>query len=449
MEDIVPVLYEKIKKMFDGLVSSDEEIQAILNSEKKGTFAELYPMSKRVGKYAAKSLSEHYTEELLPDEILYWNIMERTIIPIMKGVNKIDNQLAINVQKKLDEEQKIGIKPQETEFQEDRVYDVMNKVSTLTKDNKTDLKMTSKILNRALVNISNGDIDKFIQKNAEFRANAGMSAKIIRTSSGHCCEWCNEIAGTYNYPDVPKDVYRRHDNCDCKVEYECGKVRKIVHSGTEGKRKYVQDEYGNYKLTKEARIAKAKQMAATEEERKKIAREKRIKTWEEKKNKNLMKTKLDIAGERSKINMYRRGSVHRRVDDVGNQIIDKATYYKLIKPAIKNGADIRIAEGEYLEYIRKRGSAVTIGDVIFFTPEATVSDVLEEIYHFDQNRLGINDEYPIEQRKIMNEILAQKYLLSVTEKYKIPKEQIEVTRQNLKYYENMMNKMIERGEWIE
>lgn len=228
MEDIVPELYEKIRKMFDGLVSSDEEIQAILNGDKVGTFAELYPMSKRVGKYAAKSLSNHYTEELLPDGKLYWNIMERTIMPIMKNVHKIDNQLAFNVQKKLDAAQKIGIKPQESDFPEDRVNSVMNMLSTLTNDNKTDLQRASQILTRSVVNISNSIIDNFVQKNAEFRANAGMTAKIIRTSSGHCCEWCNEIAGTYKYPDVPKDVYRRHDNCDCTVEYVVGKIRQDV-----------------------------------------------------------------------------------------------------------------------------------------------------------------------------------------------------------------------------
>ena len=50
MEDIVPELYKKIKSKFGGLISSDEEIQAILNGDIDGTFAELYQMSKRIGK---------------------------------------------------------------------------------------------------------------------------------------------------------------------------------------------------------------------------------------------------------------------------------------------------------------------------------------------------------------------------------------------------------------
>lgn len=84
---------------------------------------------------------------------------------------------------------------------------------------------------------------------------------------------------------MPKDIYRRHDNCKCSVEYAPGKggKRQTVHSGSEGKRRYVKGKYGDYGLTKEARVAHAKEMAATEAERAKDAREKRIETWQKKK----------------------------------------------------------------------------------------------------------------------------------------------------------------------
>lgn len=143
------------------------------------------------------------------------------------------------------------------------------------------------IIVRALDNIAQSYNDDYVQYNAKFRAESGMTAQIVRKLNGETCDWCRRLAGTYNYGEEPREVYQRHDHCDCKVEYVCGKVRNIVHSGTEGKRKYAQDEYGNYKLTKEARIAHAKQMAATEKERKRVAREKRIATWERKKNEEI------------------------------------------------------------------------------------------------------------------------------------------------------------------
>lgn len=149
------------------------------------------------------------------------------------------------------------------------------------------------------------------------------------------------------------------------------------------------------------------------------------------------------------IEMYRKGSTHRKASSFGNQIIDEATYHKIINPAIKAGADIRIAEGEYLEHIREQGTAVTIGDVIFFTPERTVSDVLEEVHHFYQNKKGLNNQYDRKQREILNEIDAKEYLLRMTDKYNIPLEEVEETRQHLESYKRQMQDMKERGEWID
>lgn len=91
-----------------------------------------------------------------------------------------------------------------------------------------ELEKAIQILVRSLDNIAQNMNDDYIQANAKFRSEAGMVAKVIRKSSGHCCKWCESIAGTYTYPDVPQDVYRRHDNCDCTVEYVNGKVRQNV-----------------------------------------------------------------------------------------------------------------------------------------------------------------------------------------------------------------------------
>ena len=157
---------------------------------------------------------------------------------------------------------------------------------------------------------------------------------------------------------------------------------------------------------------------------------------------------LENGEKSSKIIMYRKGSTHRKISESGNVIIDKATYNKIVNPAKKNGANIEFAKGEYLEHIRKSGAtAVTIGDSIYFTPEVTISDVLEEVYHFNQNRLGVNNQYSPKQRTVMNEIEAKKYLLSVIKKYNIPDEEVRVTREHLETYTKQMEDMKKRGEW--
>lgn len=65
-------------------------------------------------------------------------------------------------------------------------------------------------------------MDDTIKANAEFHYKARLSPKIIRTSDGNCCDWCDGVVGEYKYPDVPKDVYRRHKNCGCEVNYYPG-----------------------------------------------------------------------------------------------------------------------------------------------------------------------------------------------------------------------------------
>lgn len=80
-------------------------------------------------------------------------------------------------------------------------------------------------------NITHAMADDYMKANAEFRSKAGIDTYIERRDDGKCCEWCSKLAGRYRYPEqVPKDVFRRHDNCGCKVVYECGNMRQDVHS---------------------------------------------------------------------------------------------------------------------------------------------------------------------------------------------------------------------------
>lgn len=81
-----------------------------------------------------------------------------------------------------------------------------------------------------LENALRATADDMVKANAEFAASSGLTAKIVRSTSGECCAWCSSIAGTYTYGSEPKDVYRRHNNCDCTVEYVTSKGSQNVHS---------------------------------------------------------------------------------------------------------------------------------------------------------------------------------------------------------------------------
>ena len=70
------------------------------------------------------------------------------------------------------------------------------------------------------MNFTQSIIDDSIRENAEFHHKVGLSPKIVRTTVGNCCKWCQKLDGSYVYPNVPPDVYRRHQHCKCTVNYK-------------------------------------------------------------------------------------------------------------------------------------------------------------------------------------------------------------------------------------
>lgn len=86
------------------------------------------------------------------------------------------------------------------------------------------------ILDEPVTNFAMAIVDEHIKANADFQYKVGLSPKIVRTTNGKCCDWCNSLAGTYDYKDVKKtgnDVFRRHRHCRCKVIYDPADGKKV------------------------------------------------------------------------------------------------------------------------------------------------------------------------------------------------------------------------------
>lgn len=121
-----------------------------------------------------------------------------------------------------------------------------------------------------MVNYSMSVVDDSVKTTAEYQFKAGMVPKIKCIMHGFKpCKWCQALAGTYEYPDVPDDVYRRHQNCYCTVIY------------TPVGSKRSQDVWSK-KLEKERDFEKEQRQLATAAEKKTI-------TEQEKNNRELKK----------------------------------------------------------------------------------------------------------------------------------------------------------------
>ena len=95
--------------------------------------------------------------------------------------------------------------------------------------------------------------DDFVELNVRARADAGMKEMVIREALGGCCEWCQKLAGIYEYGKHPKDIFKRHDNCTCLVTFKDEEGYTDVWS----KKKF--------ETQREARIARIEQFERKEE----------------------------------------------------------------------------------------------------------------------------------------------------------------------------------------
>ncbi|WP_081897087.1 phage minor head protein [Clostridium sp. KNHs214] len=138
----------------------------------------------------------------------------------------------------------------------------------------------------------------------------------------------------------------------------------------------------------------------------------------------------------------------RREYDIRENLkfVSDTTFDKLTIKARKNGALIVRGNEEVEEHLNDlEAAAANIGDVLLFRKDVCISEVLEETYHFEQNLKKQNDDKAEPLRSILNEIDAKEYLLNNSKKYKIPRNEITMTKKQLEYYKNKLKEVM-RGE---
>ena len=75
----------------------------------------------------------------------------------------------------------------------------------------------NRLMDSAIENVVRSFFDDYERDNAEFRAQSGLPVEVIREEVGDCCDWCADLADTYDYWDAPKEVWQRHAHCRCMV----------------------------------------------------------------------------------------------------------------------------------------------------------------------------------------------------------------------------------------
>lgn len=132
--------------------------------------------------------------------------------------------------------------------------------------------------------------------------------------------------------------------------------------------------------------------------------------------------------------MKRRKSVVRNIKPISDKKFNELTI-----EARKNGALIIRGTPEAEQHLDlHKAHASTINDILLFRKDVTISEVLEETYHFKQNQLKMFDEYSSQIKECLCEIDAKEYLLKNAKKFGIPRTEIEETEKQLEYYKSKL-----------
>lgn len=213
--DIAPQLIGDILKTFTDKMAKDKEVQRLLellNTPGIG-HKEAHQYSHKLGTLLSECFSELIDYKKLPDGKMYFNIADRLVRQTyQRGYDEVIDY-AVKVQEILNTSAGIGLKAAPTKIDEDRLIGIIERLST--SDAYEDVAW---ILGEPTIGFMDHVVDAFVEAQADFHASVGLKPKIIRSVLRPCCEWCENLAGIYDYP-VDRKIYARHLHCDCVVEY--------------------------------------------------------------------------------------------------------------------------------------------------------------------------------------------------------------------------------------
>lgn len=216
--DVVPVLNERIQTSFQSGVMKDRRIAQITKRIRDGTatMTDGHDYAERLGEHLSRALTSNLTAETLPDGKLYYNIAKRTVTPALQTNYELTNEVAADIQKIIDKDAGIGLGTVKADFPEERVQGL---IDMMTKEGIS-LEDALAWLDEPIINNSEAFFDDYVDANATFRNDVGLKATITREVAFNCCDWCAELAGTYDYDKAPPDIYKRHKYCRCIVTYK-------------------------------------------------------------------------------------------------------------------------------------------------------------------------------------------------------------------------------------
>lgn len=228
MADFGAELHDRIKADFERRCALDSYINAIRRKIENGKadMNDTSAYARQLGARLRQAIESNVREGDFTDGRIYFDTARSILEPLLRDNYEDINAVCEEVQRALDAKQGIGLQPQHADFPDERTRAACGGVAAAESSEKA-----VEVMGVTAESITKSMQVDFVQKNLDFRSQAGLDTYIERTDSSGCCSWCAALAGRYRYPDdVPRDIFRRHDNCTCDVSYVSNKGRQNVHS---------------------------------------------------------------------------------------------------------------------------------------------------------------------------------------------------------------------------
>ena len=110
----------------------------------------------------------------------------------------------------------------------------------------------AKLLQSTVSNLSQSFYDSYVAKSVQMARRFGYNTTITRRVLYKCCDWCSNMAGTYEYGEHPADIFKRHSNCRCLVTYNEKKDGSKGYTDVWSKKEY--DTQREARLAREQEI---------------------------------------------------------------------------------------------------------------------------------------------------------------------------------------------------
>lgn len=216
VDDVLPKILKLVQQDFEKYFGKSEvvakafaELQA-----KKATYKTVNEFAIEVGRLLSLALTGSVSSDKLPDGKMYYNIAKRLLDETLGRNYELISGYAGDVQQVLNEQSKINLKAQYPPMNQDKIDGFVNRL-----DREPVFDDVKWLFGEPIVNFSQSIADDCIRANADFHAKTGLTPTIERISTGNCCDWCNRLVGKYIYHEEPPDFYRRHQHCQCIIDY--------------------------------------------------------------------------------------------------------------------------------------------------------------------------------------------------------------------------------------